>query len=239
MSDKLLRMEYLINKKGLLKLQQSTVMVCGVGGVGSFVAEALARSGVGKLILVDFDTIDISNLNRQLETTNHNIGLSKVKEMAKRIELISDCQVEVIESFIDQDFQLKKVDYIVDAIDILCSKFALVKKAHRLKIPIVSSLGAARRLNPENIIYTTLDKTRNDPLAKNFRNLVKKEGYLKKIKVVYSDSKAMDVTAFKKDGKTRKAQFPLGSSIMVVGSIGLKIASVVILELLKNKGEDK
>lgn len=235
MSEKLLRMQYLIKDEGLLKLKSSTVMICGVGGVGSFVAEALARSGVGKLILVDFDTIDISNLNRQLETTNDNIGFSKVKEMAKRIKLVSDCEVEVKECFIDENFKLEKVDYVVDAIDILCSKFALVKMAHRLKIPIVSSLGAARRLNPDKIIYTTLDKTRNDPLAKNFRNLVKKEKYLKKIKVVYSDTAPLEVTAFNKEGKTRKAQFPLGSSIMVVGSIGLKIAAIVIEELLKEK----
>lgn len=235
MSNSLLRMEYLIGPEGLEKLQASKVMVCGVGGVGSFVAEALARSGIGHLILVDFDTIDISNLNRQLETDKLNIGKSKVQEMAKRIELVSDCQVECRECFIDNDFVLEDVDYVVDAIDILCSKFALVKKAHAKKIPVVSSLGAARRLNPSNIIYTSLDKTRNDPLAKNFRQLIKKEGYKKKIKVVYSDSAPNATTIFNQEGKTRKVQFPLGSSMMVVGSMGLKIASVVIEELLRNK----
>lgn len=218
------RLEILIGKENIKELKNRNVLICGVGGVGGFVAEALARSGIGKLTLVDYDTIESSNLNRQVVSNKNNIGKSKVKEIKKRIEEISDCRVLIEEKFIDDEYEIDDCyDYVVDCIDTLTSKFHLVKECHKKNIPIISSLGSAKRIKIENIKYTTLDKTRNDPLAKAFRTLVKKENYKHKINVVYVDSPAIKTTSEE-----------LGSSIFVVGSVGLYIASIVFEKLLNS-----
>lgn len=218
------RIETLVGKDTMKLLKGKRVLICGVGGVGSFVAEGLARSGIGKLTLIDFDTIDPSNLNRQLMTNKNNIGKIKVEELKKHLEEISDCKIKIENKYIDETFVLdKKYDYVIDCIDSLNSKFHLVKQCHKANVPVISSLGSAKRIKIENIKRTSLDKTRNDPLAKAFRTLVKKENYRKKIDVVYVDSPAIKTT-----DKT------LGSSIFVVGSVGLYIASIVFNELIKN-----
>ena len=214
------RIETLVSKDAIKKLKKKKVLICGCGGVGSFVGEALARSGVGHITLCDFDVIDESNLNRQLMASKNNIGEVKTEVLKKRLEEISEAKVDTINTYIDENFKLKNYDYIVDCIDSLNSKFELVKKAHEKDIPILSSLGTARRLTCSNIKRTTLDKTQNDPLAKAFRTLVKKNNYLKKINVVYVDTPAI---------KSQK----LGSSIFTVGSAGLFIASEVFNDLLK------
>lgn len=211
------RIESLVGKESIQTLQTKHVLICGVGGVGSFVAEALARSGVGTLTLVDFDNIDSSNLNRQLMTNKSNIGCIKVEELKKHLEEISDVKVYTKNIFIDDNFVLdKQYDYVVDCIDTLTSKFHLVKICHEKNVPVLSSLGSARRIKPENIKLTTLDKTRNDPLAKAFRQIVKKEDYRHKIEVVYVDTPAL---------KTKDNT--LGSTMFVVGSVGLYIASII------------
>ena len=219
------RLESLVGKETIKLLKKKHVLICGVGGVGSFVAEALARSGIGKLTLVDYDLIDSSNLNRQLMSKKDNIGNVKVEELKKHLEDISDCKIDVINTFIDDKFKInKKYDYVVDCIDTLTSKFYLVKMCHDINVPVISSLGSAKRIKIENIKHTTLDKTRNDPLAKAFRNLVKKQQYKHKIDVVYVDSPPI-----KTDNKV------LGSSIFVVGSVGLYIASIVFEKLIKGE----
>lgn len=220
MNNYLERIEELVTKEKIKELKKKKVLICGIGGVGSFVAEALARSGVGHITLCDFDTVEESNLNRQLMSNKSNIGLMKTEVLKERLESISNCKVDVINAYIDDTFKLKKYDYIVDCIDSLNSKFALVKKAHEKNIPILSSLGTAKRLSCQNIKRTTLDKTQNDPLAKAFRNLVKKNNYRNKINVVYIDVPAIDTKH-------------LGSSIFTVGSVGLYIASEVFKDLLK------
>lgn len=215
------RIETLVTKEKMKNLKKKKVLICGVGGVGSFVAEALARSGVGHLTLCDFDVVDESNLNRQLMTSKTNIGQIKTEVLKVRLEDISNAKIDVINAYIDENFKLKNYDYVVDCIDSLNSKFELVKKAHEKNIPIISSLGTARRLTCSNIKRTTLDKTQNDPLAKAFRSLVKKNNYKKKIDVVFVDAPAI---------KSQK----LGSSIFTVGSAGLFIASEVYNDLLKS-----
>ena len=218
------RLEILIGKENIKELKNRNVLICGVGGVGGFVAEALGRSGIGKLTIVDYDAIESSNLNRQIVSNKNNIGKSKVKEIKKRIEEISDCRVLIEEKFIDAEYEVDDCyDYVVDCIDTLTSKFHLVKECHKKNIPIISSLGSAKRIKIEKIKYTTLDKTRNDPLAKAFRTLVKKENYKHKINVVYVDSPAIKTTSEE-----------LGSSIFVVGSVGLYIASIVFEKLIKS-----
>ena len=222
------RLEVLIGNKNIELLKSKHVLICGVGGVGSFVAEALARSGIGNLTLIDFDKIDASNLNRQLMTTKNNINRIKVDELKKHIEDISDCNVETNNLYIDETFLLnEKYDYVIDCIDSLASKYHLVKQCHKNNIPVISSLGSARRIKIENIQLTTLDKTKNDPLAKAFRTLVKKDNYKHKIEVVYIDSPAI-----KTDRKI------LGSSIFVVGSVGLYIASIVFERLINDNKQN-
>ena len=229
------RVEYLVGKDALKLLKKKHVLLGGVGGVGSFVAEALARSGIGKLTLVDYDVVDPSNLNRQLMSSKNNIGEIKVEAIKKRIEEVSDCKVKIKNCFIDETFKLDEdYDYVVDCIDTLTSKFVLVKLCAEKKIKIICSLGSACRLDPSNIKFTTLDKTRNDPLAKAFRNLVKKENFKKKIEVVYVDSVPIKTNIIK-EGKTNKEKYPLGSSMFVVGSVGLYIASIVFNRLLKEE----
>ena len=214
------RVEALIGKENISKLKNKKVLVCGIGGVGSFAAEALARSGVGQIDLVDFDNIEESNLNRQIMTNKHNIGKSKVEELKKHLQEISDAKINIERCFIDETYILKEYDYVIDAIDSLKSKFELVKKAHSKNTPIISCLGTAKRLSQKGLTYTTLDKTRNDPLAKAFRNLVKKEHYNKKIKVVYMDSSYIQSET-------------LGSSIFATGAAGLFVGEIVFKELLK------
>ena len=227
------RVEYLVGQEALSKLKNKHVLICGVGGVGSFVAEGLARSGVGKLTLVDYDVVDPSNLNRQLMSNKNNIGEIKVEAIKKRIEEVSDCVVITKNCFIDESFKLEEnYDYVVDCIDTLTSKFILVKLCAQKNIKIICSLGSACRLDPSNIKFTTLDKTRNDPLAKAFRSLVKKENFRKKIEVVYVDSAPIKSHIIK-EGKTNKEKYPLGSSMFVVGSVGLYIASIVFNRLIK------
>ena len=216
------RLELLVGKEKLKLLKKKKVLICGVGGVGSFVAEALARSGVGHIDIVDYDVVDPSNLNRQLLSTKNNIGEIKVDVLKNRLEEISDSKVNAYNLYIDENFKLKKYDYVVDCIDSLNSKFELVKMCHKKDIPCLSSLGTAKRINIENIKRTTLDKTQNDPLAKAFRNLVRKEKYRHKINVVFVDSPPI-----KSEG--------LGSSIFVVGSAGLFIAHEVFKDLLKEE----
>jgi len=228
-------MEYLISREKLEKVKNKKVLVCGVGGVGSFVAEGLCRSGLGYITLLDYDKVEASNLNRQLMTTKDNIGMSKVGALKKRLEEVSDTKVDTIETFIDENFVLDKdYDYVVDCIDTLTAKFALVKLCHKNKVPVLSSLGSARRLKPENITLTSLDKTRNDPLAKAFRNLAKKENYRKKIEVVFVDTPAVKTNVVK-EGNTNKEKYPLGSSIFTVGSVGLYIASIVYERLINKE----
>ena len=224
MAEYLKRLEILTGREKIRYLKKKKVLVCGVGGVGSFVAEALARSGIGHLTIVDFDVIDPTNLNRQLMTDKDNIGRVKVEVLKERLEKISDCRVEAVRAYIDEDFRLKKYDYVVDCIDSLSSKFELVKKCHEKGIPCLSSLGTAKRIKIENIKRTTLDRTRNDPLAKAFRTLVRKERYRHRIDVVYLDSPPIQVRE-------------LGSSIFTVGSAGLFIAGEVFKDLLKEAND--
>ena len=174
-------------------------------------------------------------VNARRLVQKENVGIKKTLALKQRLKEISDTKVNIIDSFIDADFELDRdYDYVADCIDILTGKFALVKACHRKGVPVISSLGSARRIKPENIRLTTLDKTRNDPLAKAFRSLVKKEGYRKKIEVVFVDTPAIR-TGIVKEGNTYKEKYPLGSSVFVVGSTGLYIASVIFERLIKEE----
>ena len=187
------RTELLLGKESMEKLQNSRVAVFGVGGVGGFTVEALVRSGVGAIDLIDDDKVCLTNLNRQLIATRSTVGKYKVDVMADRIKDINpNCQVNTYKCFYlpenKDDFDFSQYDYIVDAVDTVTAKIQLVMEAKEKNVPIISSMGAGNKLNPAMFEVADIYKTSVCPLAKVMRRELKKRG-VKKLKVVYSKEK--------------------------------------------------
>ena len=243
MSEASERIELLIQKKGLEALQNSTVMIVGVGGVGSYAAEALARSFVGHLILVDKDVVESSNLNRQMQATHQTLGTPKVQAMKDRIHSYNpDCKVDMIESFYDASMNElldQKIDVVFDAIDTLSAKMDLIQACAWRKIPCISSLGMANRLDPTKVEITTLDKSTGDPLAKALRQLAKKRNYTRKIHVVFSsETPIKQNVVIHPDETTRKDRIPPASMVFVPAASGLACASWAMSQILKSVKEE-
>lgn len=233
------RTALLLKDEGLEKLKASTVLVIGVGGVGSIATEALARSGVGKIVIVDNDTIDISNLNRQVQTNMGNVGKSKVHEMVKHIHRINpNINIEAHEMFFskDVDYIFDEVDFVIDAIDTLSSKCDLIEICLDRKIPFISSLGMGNRIDPTKVIQTSLEKTSYDPLAKVLRKMARDRHLdLRKIPVVFSlEEPITQNKIIKEDGVTRKQKMPPASMFLVPPTAGLTCAAYCI-QFLVNK----
>ncbi|HHD2585535.1 TPA: ThiF family adenylyltransferase [Clostridium perfringens] len=243
------RTELLIGKDALDKLAKSKVMVFGVGGVGSFTVEALARAGVGNLILVDDDTVCLTNLNRQIHATYKTISKNKVEVMKERVLSVNrNCNVETIQVFVTPD-NLEEiipddVDYVVDAIDTVSAKIALAVYCEQKGIKLMSSMGTGNKLNPAEFKVADIYNTKVCPLAKVMRYELRKRG-VKKLKVVYSEEmprkpKAEDVVTCKTGcvctGGTKKCsakrQIP-GSVSFVPPVAGMIIASEVVKDLIK------
>src|SRR5699024_4694169 len=187
------RTELAVGTDGIEVLQQSTVAVLGVGGVGSFTAEALARSGVGRIILLDKDVVDITNINRQIHALLDTIGQEKTELMKERIARINPaCEAIVLNMFYnDETYEqlfsaVNRLDYIVDAMDTISSKIHLVKQAKQRNIPIISCMGAANKTDPTRFQVTDLFQTSYDPIAKVMRRELRKSGINKGVKVVFS-----------------------------------------------------
>ena len=185
------RTELLIGEEGIEKLHNSKVIVFGIGGVGSFVVEALTRAGVGNLILVDNDTICISNLNRQIHATQVTVGNVKVEAMKARVLSINpNCNVEAKQEFITadniQEIIPEDIDYVVDAIDTVTSKLALAEYCYKNDIKLIASMGTGNKMDPTQFRVTDVFKTKVCPLAKVMRTELRKRG-VKKLKVVYSE----------------------------------------------------
>jgi tRNA A37 threonylcarbamoyladenosine dehydratase len=185
------RTQLLLGKNSMEKLQESRVAVFGVGGVGGYVCEALVRSGVGALDLIDDDKVCLTNLNRQLIATRKTVGKYKVDVMKERIlEINPDAKVEVHKCFFlpenADEFPFEEYDYIVDAVDTVTAKVELVMKAKEKNIPIISSMGAGNKLDGSAFRVADIYKTKVCPLAKVLRHELKKRG-VKKLKVVYSE----------------------------------------------------
>lgn len=236
MDKRLERVQLLLKDEGLNKLKNSTVLIIGVGGVGSYAAEALARSGVGKLILVDKDNIDITNLNRQIHTNDSNINRSKVEVMKERILSFSNCNVEIIQEFYDSSLNhiFNNVDFVIDAIDTVTSKVDIMEYCLKHKIKFVSSMGMANRFDPSMIEYTYLDKTYNDPLSKAIREVVKKRNIKKRIPVVFSRELPLkQCEIVNEEGITRKEKIPPASLIFTPAAAGLICSSVALRQLIK------
>ena len=227
------RFELLVGKDCICQLNQKHVIVFGVGGVGGYVVEALVRSGIGHITIVDNDTVSLSNLNRQIIATQDTIGKKKVEVMKERILSIHpDCDVHTLEMFYlpenADDIDLTQYDYVVDAIDTITSKIELAKRCDQ-KTPLISSMGTGNKMNPAMLEVSDIYKTSVCPLAKVMRRELKKRG-IQHLKVVYSKEEPLKPQV--SNEQTNKRVIP-GSTSFVPSSAGLLIASEVIKDLLK------
>ncbi|MGN0426476.1 MAG: ThiF family adenylyltransferase [Agathobacter sp.] len=238
MREQFARTELLFGKENMEKLAAARVAVFGVGGVGGYVVEALARSGVGTLDLIDHDTVAVSNINRQIIATTKNIGRYKVELAKERIlDINPEAVVNIYRTFYmpetaDQ-FDFSEYDYVVDAIDTVTGKIALIEQANATGTPIISSMGAGNKVNPAAFEVADIYDTTVCPLAKVMRRELKKRG-IKKLKVVYSKEKPLkprypEGGMEQENSKTTKA-VP-GSTAFVPSVAGLIIAGEVIKDL--------
>lgn len=222
------REERLIGKENLEKLNKSKVAVFGIGGVGSFVVEGLARAGIGKLLLVDNDTIDITNINRQIHANINTVGKNKVDVMKERILSINpEAEVDVSTEFFMPGSKLldNSLGYIVDAIDTVTGKIELVCKANELNIPIISGMGTGNKLDPTKFEVADIYKTSVCPLAKVMRKELRARG-IEKLKVVYSKEEPI---------KPNDGDYKTPASISFVPSVaGLIIAGEVIKDIINS-----
>ncbi len=244
----LTRTEILIGNDNIEKIKNSSVIIFGVGGVGSFCVEAIARCGVSNIHIVDDDTISITNINRQLIATHSTIGKDKIEVVKQRIlDINPNTNVTTFKTFYTKDtahiIDLSKYDYIVDAIDTISSKILLVEEATKLGIPIISSMGTGNKLDPTKFVVTDIYKTSMCPLAKVMRYELKKRG-IKKLKVVYSTEKPIKPAPIKLDENakssspfrdTNKRRETPGSISFVPSVAGLIIASQVINDIINYK----
>lgn len=221
MASYLDRTETLLGKEKLERIQKARIMVIGLGGVGGTALSALYRSGFRHFVLVDNDKVDPSNLNRQIMYSSNDVGKLKTDVCKTKLtEFCGEIDVKTINLYVDevnaQDL-IKDIDFVVDAIDFVPGKIGIMKTCLEKNIPFISSLGMAKRLDPEQVIQTTLNKTENDPLAKKIRYECRQRGLdLKKIPVVFSKENIII------DGKE------LGSMMMVPSTAGLIISNFII-----------
>lgn len=232
------RLNLIVGQKALTTLQEATVMVVGIGGVGAMACEALARSAVGKIILVDFDVIQVTNINRQIHATDSTIGLKKVEVMADRIKSINpDCEVVIFDTFYDHTLVKlfdQKIDYVIDAIDTISSKLDLIESCHERSIKIISCMGMGNRMDPSLITYSTLAKTDMDPLAKAMRQQARKRNISYRIDVVVSKEKPAMIMEDQLTEDTKNGRTPPGSSAFVPNAAGLMCAAFVVNKLISN-----
>lgn len=222
----------LIGESALEKLKNSHVIVFGCGGVGGNVIEALARSFVGKITVVDNDTVSLSNLNRQLLATYDTVGKSKVDVAKDRILSINpQCEVTALNMFFlpenATEIDFTQYDYIVDAIDTVSAKLELAKISQNLGVPMISSMGTGNKLHPEMLEISDIYKTSVCPLARAMRNLCKKNG-IKKLRVVYSKEEPKSAIKVVDNNKAVPA-----SSAFVPCAAGILIASAVVNDIIK------
>ncbi len=223
----------LIGREAVEKLSSSHVAVFGLGGVGGYVTEALIRSGVGKLTLVDSDVVAPSNINRQIIATLDTIGEKKTEVMKRRVLSInSGCIVNTYDIFYLPEtkslFDFKEFDYVVDAIDTVTGKLSLIEEAERCSVPIISSMGAGNKLDPTLFTVGDIYSTRVDPLSRVMRRECRKRG-IKSLKVVYSTEEPRTPLFEEEEGSTRRST---PASISFIPSVcGLIAASAVIKDL--------
>ena len=246
------RTELLIGSKGLESLASRHVMICGIGGVGSYAAEALGRAGIGQITLVDFDDICLTNVNRQLHALSSTVGQPKVEVMATRLRDINPTAViSPVKAFFSQENAAElltpRPDYVLDAIDHFTAKAALITICRELRVPVISSMGAANKLDPTKIQVADISATRNCRMARSMRKMLRKAGIESGVPVVYSTEGHRELSPAASHCGTdcicpnRGEQvFSCDNRRVILGSIsyipsifGLTMAGVVVNELLK------
>lgn len=228
------RTELLLGKEAMQKLADSRVIVFGAGGVGGYCIEALARTGVGEIDIVDNDEVAPSNINRQIIALCDTVGMNKAKAACERIKRINpDIKANALPMFFTKDnadsVDFEKYDYIVDAIDTVSSKILLAELAQKYGVPIISSMGAGNKLCPQAFEVSDIYKTSVCPLARVMRLELKKRG-IKKLKVVYSKEKPIKTSAVNTDPDSKRRSIP-GSVAFVPSVAGLIIAGEVIKDI--------
>jgi tRNA A37 threonylcarbamoyladenosine dehydratase len=239
------RTELAIGPEGLEIMRNSTVAVLGIGGVGGIAAEALARTGIGRIILIDKDVVDITNVNRQIHALTTTVGQPKAELMRDRIKLINpECDAIALKMFYTEEtyetlFEYP-LDYVLDASDTVSFKIHLIKQCLERKIPMISSMGAANKMDPTRFQVADISKTSVDPIARVIRQKLRKEGIKKGVKVVFSTEEPMrpraDVTQRivpENAPEIRKAQQPPASNAYVPPVAGLIMVSEAVKDLLK------
>ena len=235
MSEQFLRTEMLLGSDALVRLQKARVAVFGLGGVGGYTVEALARSGVGSLDLIDSDTVSVSNLNRQILATHSTVGMRKVDAARQRVlDINPDCNVRTYPIFYTPEtadqFDFTQYDYIVDAIDTVTGKLALVERARDAGTPIICCMGTGNKLDASAFRVADISKTSMCPLARVMRKELAKRG-IRHLKVVYSQEEALTPTGWEEEAAALgKRQIP-GSVAFVPGAAGLLLAGEVIRDL--------
>ena len=223
------RVKNLIGQNALNKLQTSSVAIFGVGGVGGFVAEALVRSGIGKIAVFDNDKVDITNLNRQIIATDNTVGSDKVEVIKERLLSINkNLKIQTFNVFYlpenANQYDLSEYDYIVDAVDTVSAKLEIISRAKTLNKPVISSMGTAGKLEIEKLKVGFVEDTKGCPLARVMRRELKKRG-IEKVKVVYSEEGA--------SAQENTLDRTPPSMIFVPATAGLMIAREVVLDLIK------
>ncbi|MBL1221420.1 tRNA threonylcarbamoyladenosine dehydratase [Chryseobacterium sp. L7] len=232
------RTELLIKDEGLEKLNKAKVLVIGLGGVGSFAAEFLARAGVGNMTIVDGDTVDITNINRQLPALHSTVGKHKVEVVAERLlDINPKINLIKINEFLnpermDEVLDADKFDYILDCIDSVTPKLCLIKAAKRRKIKLVSSMGAGGKTDPSKVMVRDISKTQNCFLARQIRKRLKKEKINKGFRCVFSNELQQEESLKMTDGANYKRSF-YGTISYIPAIFGLYAASEVINYLVK------
>ena len=220
------KLEKLIGKENYDKIRNTTVLIIGLGGVGGYVCESLARCNIKKLILVDYDTIDSTNINRQIIALKSTIGMKKVEVFKNRIKDISDTKVEIIDKKITlnniQELFNEKIDYLVDACDTLEVKKEIIRQCLRRKIKFISSMGTANKIKVEKLKIIDIRKTSYDPIAKIIRKMLKEENIKEKITVLSSDEPPLKTGV-------------LASNSFVPPAAGLMIGNYIIRDVIKWK----
>lgn len=222
------RVEKLIGSNNLEKIKNTTIAVVGLGGVGGYALESLIRSGIEKIIIVDYDTVDITNLNRQIISTTNNLGKSKVEEWINRIKVInSNAKITALNIKLDLSnlnnlFNLK-IDFLIDAIDDIPIKQEIIKRCLNNNIPIISSMGTGNKLDPSKLEITDIKNTSYDPLAKKIRKYLKDNNIKGKLPVVYSKE------------QNQKFEGSIPSMIFVPATSGILCANYVIRKIIENK----
>ena len=228
MENFLLRAEMLLEKEKIEKIKNSRIIIFGLGGVGSFATEALARSGVGHLILVDGDNFSLTNINRQLGAVQSSIGKAKVQVVREHIKEINpECEIKIFNEFYQAGdfakFIENEIDFVLDAIDDVPAKIDLLKNCYENKIPIISAMGTGNKLDPQKLEIADISKTDGCPLARKVRQKLRELEIFKGIDVVYSKEKL----PVKNMGEGK-----VGSMIFVPASAGLLMASYVVKKII-------